>query len=519
MRGIWALCERSLRLDGRQVPLHLQRLIVVGLVYVFAVVMADNMAIFGAPGLRFFTSMAYINAVLMLIFGVQQFASVITEEKEHGTLGLMMLTGLNPVAILLGKAGSRLWQMALLLVVQLPFALFAITLGGVTLNQIVCAVISLAAFLFCLTNVGLLSSVVLRRTGDAAGVTGVWGMLYCFLPPFAGMYAFELRRYGVGLPAALIPPVATVLELVRDSSVFLRLSQILTTGFTGSPWSIQVLSNVLFGLVCFGLSWWLFPLANRDPDRDTVRRGFVTAMSSLRQSTWRTAGRPWSWPLVWHTFHFTAGGWPAVVLKLIGYVAIGVLLAWMMSERMSRPLRLLEFLTAWTSILTAFVLGESLLQSGRLFPDEFKQQTWTSLRMLPRSVAYIGYSKALGMILSLLPGVLFCGGLWVAVMSQTPRLWEVFEQPAFWIFVLAILSVMHLLAWLSTYQSQTQMTVRLAIVVACGVALGFATRQLFVWNETLAERLLWALIWPLLIGWCVLTHWLSGRQLMRGEGE
>jgi hypothetical protein len=521
VRGILALLERSLRLDGRQLALHLQRLLVVALIYWCAVMMANERITFGAPGLRFFSGIAYINAVVMLIFGVQQFSSVITEEKEHGTLGLMMLTGLNPVSILLGKGGSRLIQSALLLAVQLPFALLAITLGGVTMHQIVCVVVALVAFLFCLANVGLLSSVVLRRTGDAAGMTGVWAMLYCFVPPFAGFFAFELRRGSFDIPAivepALRPLLIAVCDMVYGSSVFLRLSEVLSTGYTGPVWSLQLGTNVLFGLVCFGLAWWLFPLANRDPDAETSRRGLVTALSSKRKTSWRTAGRPWSLPLVWHTFHFTAGGWPIVVLKLLVYLAIGLLIAVASTDRFRRPLNTRDFFAIWAVLVTALLVGEAMLQSGRLFPDEFKHKTWSTLRLLPRSIGYLAYSKTAGMLLSMLPGAAFGGLLWLVVANQARDPFDLFAERGFWLFVLAILAVMHLLAWLSTFQSQTQMTVRAVLVGILGVGCGFLFGLLADWNERFALQLFWLFIWPLLIGWCVLAHILAGRQLTRDE--
>jgi ABC-type transport system involved in cytochrome c biogenesis permease component len=517
VRGIWALLERSLRVDSRQIPLHLQRLLVMGLVYVFALTMTENLAMFGAPGLRFFSSIAYANAVLIVIFGVQQFASVITEEKEQGSLGLMMLTGLSPVAILLGKAGSRLCQVLLLLAVQLPFALLAITFGGVTLNQIVSAVVSLSAFVFCLACVGLLASVLLRRTGDAGGLTTVWAMMYCFIPPFAGMYAMMIRRNGLGdwQPLALV--LTALCDTIYQTSVFVRLSQVLSTGFTGSPWSMQVATNVLFGLVCFGLAWCLFPVANRDPDQAPARRWLATP-DALKKSTWRTAGRPWSWPLVWHAFHFTAGGWPIVVFKLIGYVAIGLLVGWMMSENFRRPLRLVDWTAAWAGVVSACLIAEALVQSARLFPDEFKQQTWTNLRMLPRSTGYIAYSKAGGMILSVLPGVLFCGVLWLVTASQSHQPLRVLQEPAFWIFLLVILSVMHLLTWLSTFTSQAAMMGRVIAIVVIWVAFGAIMRLMFRMNSAAAARFLEVAIGPVLIGWCVAMQWLTGRQLSRDDG-
>ena len=71
----------------------------------------------------------------------------------------------------LGKSTSRLLGAILLLLVQLPFTLLAITLGGVTLNQVIAAYFSLMAYMVLLANVGLLCSVIKRRGGSSSSVT------------------------------------------------------------------------------------------------------------------------------------------------------------------------------------------------------------------------------------------------------------------------------------------------------------------------------------------------------------
>src|SRR6185312_9394696 len=100
---------------------------------------------FGAPGLHFFRGIAYLDATFMTLLGVSFFSTAITEEKEEDTLGLMLMAGISPVGILLGKSGSRLIQALLLVTVQYPFMLLAITLGGVTQYQIWCAYVALSS--------------------------------------------------------------------------------------------------------------------------------------------------------------------------------------------------------------------------------------------------------------------------------------------------------------------------------------------------------------------------------------
>lgn len=91
---------------------------------------------FGAPGLRFFQYLVTLNGCLIGLAGIGFFSSAITEEKEEGTLGLMQMTGISPLGILFGKLVSRLLQASLLIIIQIPFTLLAITLGGITLPQI-----------------------------------------------------------------------------------------------------------------------------------------------------------------------------------------------------------------------------------------------------------------------------------------------------------------------------------------------------------------------------------------------
>ena len=80
------------------------------------------------------------------------FATAITEEKEEGTLGLLKMAGISRVSILLGKSTSRLITAILLFLVQLPFTLLAITLGGVTLGQIFAAYWALLAYMLLVAH-------------------------------------------------------------------------------------------------------------------------------------------------------------------------------------------------------------------------------------------------------------------------------------------------------------------------------------------------------------------------------
>ena len=183
--GLLALLTRSLRQDARQTRNHVFRLAFVAFIYLALLAATVTSGLFGAPGLRFFQTIAWLNMFFISCAGVGYFSSAITEEKEEETIGLLQMAGLNPLGILLGKSTSRLIQATMLLVVQFPFSLLAVTLGGVTPYQIVAAYVALLAYMILLANVALLWSTLCQRGGAAAGMTTLVFVIYFIMPWFA----------------------------------------------------------------------------------------------------------------------------------------------------------------------------------------------------------------------------------------------------------------------------------------------------------------------------------------------
>jgi hypothetical protein len=69
-------------------------------------------SIFAAPGLQFFRGLTYWNLVFTSLVAIGFFSLSITAERERGedTLGLMLMAGISPQGILLGRSGGRMWQ-------------------------------------------------------------------------------------------------------------------------------------------------------------------------------------------------------------------------------------------------------------------------------------------------------------------------------------------------------------------------------------------------------------------------
>lgn len=175
--GALALLERSLRTDARSLQSHLVRLGLMVSIYVALVFVSIIAQQFGAPGLRFFSAIVYLNVACLTLLGISFFSTTITEEKEEDTLGLMLMAGISPLSLLIGKLGGRLAAALLLIAIQYPFTLLAITMGGVSPAQVQAVYVGLGSYMVLLAGGGLLCSTLAPRTRTA----GTWMVVALFV--------------------------------------------------------------------------------------------------------------------------------------------------------------------------------------------------------------------------------------------------------------------------------------------------------------------------------------------------
>ena len=194
--------------------------------------------------------------------------------------------------------------------------LLAVTIGGVTTGQIWATTTALLAYMVFLAGLGLLCS-TLARNSRAAGSMMVIGLTAYFLIPSIarGILMMIARSVLNGTQSQhQNESWRFILRILAEVCVFLRMGDILTTGFGESLWSVQVLSNLTFGVLCAGLSWGLFGYATRNPSGETSSRGLV---SRQRSFVWLSAGRPGWNPFVWKDFHFVAGGIGMIIVRSV----------------------------------------------------------------------------------------------------------------------------------------------------------------------------------------------------------
>ncbi|MFN5975648.1 MAG: hypothetical protein ACK48U_14455 [Planctomyces sp.] len=407
--GTTALFVWTLRADNRSVWPHVVR-------GAFAFMMLFTLSLawtdaFGTTriGLRFFETICSLNILIISVAGISYFSTAVTEEKDAGTLALLQLAGMSPLAITLGKSTSRLVSSLMLLAVQVPFSFLAVTLGGVLWQQLLAAWCALAAWLILVANAALLCSARCSTSGRAAAVAGSSAILFFLLPAVT-------RTTTAAIPPGILPqPVMTVLTNLPGAleivSPLKRIDQILNnwqnTGFFGSQFTV----SILMAATCFAVSTC----------RLTAWARHVSDSESLSGPTKRRlpVERCWKLPLTWRDFHFYTGGWPFFTMKFLAGFAVYASFVAIQQVSTDRWNIVLEQDFGWTAMLVfASVLTVEVLlySSGSLF-SELRQSTQSTIAMTPCSTVSILLQKAAGCLIAVLPAVFW--SMFTLAVSRT----------------------------------------------------------------------------------------------------
>lgn len=445
-----ALLTRALQVDSRLLRHQLGRLLFVFIIY-FSLVYARLASDFlGAPGLQLFQMMAWMNVIIITLAALGFFASAITEEKEEETLGLLKMAGVRPVSLLLGKSTSRLMTAGVLLSLQFPFTLLAITLGGVSIDQVWAVYLALLAYIALVANLALFFSVAAERTRGAA--SGVFLVLLVFFggPPLVQYFCVSTNWNQSA------PWVRSVADFCLVSSEWLisvspakRIERILASDFTGSPFSIQVISNFAAAGFLFLLSWWTFEYFTRSR-ASSVSSGRLSFGTSGAKRLFGS-GRAWQLSLVWKDFNFIAGGWSMACVKFVLYLLLVALFAGL-QYHWHRRVDIEDL--GGTTMIAMLIAGciEISLVAGRVFNLENRWKTWATLRMLPKALPEIAYSKVAGSLLTLGPALAVMGiGACMYPEGFLDFCSDAIQEWGVWVAVLVFGFFIHLVALLSLY--------------------------------------------------------------------
>lgn len=451
--GVMTLMTRAMRVDARLLRTHILRLLLVLFVYLMLILLRSSPIGLGAPGLQYFLMTTYLNLIFITLGGMSLFPTVITEEKEEMTLGLLKMAGINSISILLGKMMPRLLTAILLLSGQLPFNVLAITLGGVTWDQVIAAYSGLLAHLVLLANIGLFFSVISPTSNSAATRTVILVLTFMLLPWWILAMLNQAIASGEILPGSiLVDHVVPVLRWLTEASAISRISGIMVTGFAASALSLQVISNLAAGAVFFLLAWVAFPIVNREeatasPDRSSLLKRMMT-----KRFFGSNAGRAWTPALIWKDFHFIVGGTSMIVVKFVGYgllIGIPSFAGYYFQPQYFKWRDVGD--GAMVTMLIAFCVEGGLI-AARVFREEIKWQTFSSVALLPLPLAMIAYTKVFGCLISLVPAITyFAVGVFISPENFFDTFVDLIQEPGGWFSVVLYLVFIHLTTLLSLF--------------------------------------------------------------------
>ena len=122
------------------------------------------------------------NLFFVTIATISLFCTCVTEEKEHNTIGVLLMTGISPFGFLVGKTLSRLYIVIQLILLQIPMIVVARTLGGLSMDQIVAHLVYFIVVIIAMSQLAMLFSIISSKSSTSIFFTCIGMAFLCSLP-------------------------------------------------------------------------------------------------------------------------------------------------------------------------------------------------------------------------------------------------------------------------------------------------------------------------------------------------
>jgi ABC-type transport system involved in multi-copper enzyme maturation permease subunit len=188
-------------------------------------------------------------------------AGTITSEREQKTYDLLMTTLLRPRSVVLGKLGSALAYMVLLILAIAPIESLAFMFGGVSPEEIVLSQVTLMAAALLYASVGIFWSSLLRSSIASNVLT--YGtiifqlifvpFLYYTITSIMGAYSYDPSGQSLGQQ----PWYWYMSNVVLSSNPLIAMIMSEAFYLNGDPLFIYTSSTMLNGHTVLVVSPWL----------------------------------------------------------------------------------------------------------------------------------------------------------------------------------------------------------------------------------------------------------------------
>jgi hypothetical protein len=340
------------------------------------------------------------------------------------SLGLLMMTGISPLSMLISKGTGKLSIGLMLIISQFPFVLLSVTLGGVTIYQVISIFVTLIAYMIMMNNLALMFSVIFKRTSTAAGIM------------FAVVAGFNI----------LVPIWGTT----RWLSPFYRIGMVLQTFSKEPVWDIQATTYIALSVLFFVTAYLLF---NTFCTAHTEASSAVRMPKGIRHAKWNLCRikRTWKNAIAWKTFYFNVGGKYAMVM--IQLILLLILVAVILFFKNFNPYSSIDAEDIGVMIFTTALIAlfvEGIYISDGLFHAEVWGNTLSTLLTIPQTLKAIAYKKILGGLLITIPTIIYAI---FGILLIGHNFFDSFDEPEFWgvilICTLSIIFYYHLVVLFS----------------------------------------------------------------------
>ena len=353
--------------------------------------------------------------VLMLILTPAYTAGAIAEEKQKKTIQFLLATDLRNHEIVLGKLGSRMAHLGLLLLAGLPVLSAVQFLGGVDPHLILAGFAGTAVTLASTAGVGILASVVARPSRAAVFLAYGAVLAYavvCWLG--VGALAVLPRQTFFDAGSPVVSTVENVLDVVEAGNPVMAVENT----FNGTdPFETALLHS----LGAYALFHGVVAVAT------TLTASVLLRRACLREppppSVKHVARRPpvGDQPMVWKEVHAERGParrwfvWLPVSL-LIAASLLPLVWAWYERPTYEPWLYWRAAVNAWVRIVGTIMACLTLIgvgvQAAYSIRTERDRETFDTLLTSPLSSEAILYGKWLGAILSVRWMLIWLGLIW-----------------------------------------------------------------------------------------------------------
>ena len=152
----------------------------------------QSMNFLGAKGAAFQLIHMEILLFLLTLAALILFSGMLHETRQGGILGLLMMTGVPVNKFLISTYSGKFIQLITILLLQIPFCLFSVTLGGVKTEQILFLYFFLLCWLFMVSAIYSYAGAVYSNKKEALIVNS--GITVCILILFPTFDLLPFRR-------------------------------------------------------------------------------------------------------------------------------------------------------------------------------------------------------------------------------------------------------------------------------------------------------------------------------------